>query len=653
MAQRKTQMRVIRLSEVTNCSNDKIIVRPPSDEEIRIAGTNPSDYQMGRIKYTSKILSDLELLPDVYNSKKAVVEKSNEMRARKIIDNINNISVFFDGTMSVKDFFVELTKSNINLYKEYEISIPALLHGVKEWNEITFVDKKMGYSEGLMMRLGTILRSIYGSDRELIQQQYNSQLFSIFKENNESKTTREIVGNKDYEPTEEEVTRMKRVYIKTLNLFTTIEKEKKFKKPAAYVNYINAIDSFNAILNEDIMSGFVCSDINIDVNEYMSQIKTYMDSVKTPGERGNTMTVMMNIATTNLKELHNTLVENGCVVGLNNIENFFEYIKIYKPYLIEKLDAIYGITEEMLSADNFASYDEFFSYFYTPEMIQKIDSIVYKRKRARIKGTLRKGAELAVDFALNEKRKKVLTERIDDNTGKKRKKGARSKADIIKLIEEKQAAREELRNLLHDSNNVSEIKEKIAKLGKDIATLKNTLKKREAEGDIVEKTDEEKILDINNQQNIILNKVRNRISSPSEVFDLKKEFNYVENTISGDDAIIGGDMFTYSFIVKTKKDEICKTIIEVLNETFNPKGDKPYNIDIYPSDDIENAKEVIVDYPKKSALYKMFIAKPDMAYNIIKLVKLEVAKRIAINPVIIADEEYIKINAPFDFISLI
>ena len=210
-----------------------------------------------------------------------------------------------------------------------------------------------------------------------------------------------------------------------------------------------------------------------------------------------------------------------------------------------------------------------------------------------------------------------------------------------------------MRNLLHDSNNVSEIKEKIAKLGKDIATLKNTLKKREAEGDIVEKTDEEKILDINNQQNIILNKVRNRISSPSEVFDLKKEFNYVENTISGDDAIIGGDMFTYSFIVKTKKDEICKTIIEVLNETFNPKGDKPYNIDIYPSDDIENAKEVIVDYPKKSALYKMFIAKPDMAYNIIKLVKLEVAKRIAINPVIIADEEYIKINAPFDFISLI
>ena len=210
-----------------------------------------------------------------------------------------------------------------------------------------------------------------------------------------------------------------------------------------------------------------------------------------------------------------------------------------------------------------------------------------------------------------------------------------------------------MRNLLHDSNNVSEIKEKIAKLGKDIATLKNTLKKREAEGDIVEKTDEEKILDINNQQSIILNKVRNRISSPSEVFDLKKEFNYVENTISGDDAIIGGDMFTYSFIVKTKKDEICKTIIEVLNETFNPKGDKPYNIDIYPSDDIENAKEVIVDSPKKSALYKMFIAKPDMAYNIIKLVKLEVAKRIAINPVIIADEEYIKINAPFDFISLI
>ena len=654
MTQRKSQMRVINLKDVINDITDDIIVRPPNDEEIRKAATNPSDYQMGRIKYTSKILSDLELLPCVYNSKKAVIEKSSETRAKKILANLDTISVFFDGSMDIKKFYVELTKSNINLHREYEVFIPSVLYGAKDWNELTFIDPKLGYSEGLMMRLGTILRSVYGSDRNLIQQQYNSQISSVFKQNTEYKTTCEITGDKEYEPTDEEVARMKRVYLKTLKFFINIENEGIFKQPSSYVNYLNAIDSMNAILNEDIMKGFVCTDDNINVKEYIEQIKIYINTIKTSGERGNTMTVMMDIATSNLKDLNETLIKSGHIGGLKNIDNFFKYITVYKPYLVANLTEIYGLTEDMLSAEVFTSYNEFFSYFYTPEMIRKIDSIVYKNKRARVKDTLRKGAELAVDYALCEKRKKVINDRIDGATVVKKRKNARSKEEIIKLMEAKTFEREELRNRLgNNDENINALKEKIAKLGKDIASLKNTLKRREINGDIVEKSDEEKITDINNQQNMILNKVRNRITTSAEIFDLKNEFNYVENTIEGDDAIIGGDMYTYSFIVKTKKDEVRNAIIDVLTETFNPNGSKPYNIDIYTSDVFENANEVIIDYPKKSSLYKMFAAKPEMAFDIIKMVKFEVAKRIAINPVIINDEEYIKVNEAFDFISLI
>lgn len=654
MAQRKSQMRVINLKDVTDTTSEDIIVRPPCDDEIRKAKTNPSDYQMGRIKYTSKILSDLELLPDVYNSKKAVVEKSNATRAKKILANLDTISIFFNKAMNLKDFYVELTKSNINLHKEYEIFIPTVLHGAKDWKELTFVDEKLGYSEGLMMRLGTILRSIYGADRNLIQQQYNSQLSGIFKQNTEYKTACEITGDKDYEPTEEEVARMKRVYLKTLKLFTNIEKSADFNSPSSYANYLNAIDSMNAILNEDIMKGFVCSDNNITVEEYIELIKAYINSIKTSGERANTMTVMMDIATTNLKELNEKLILSGHVEGLKNIANFFEYITIYKPYLVSNLTNIYGITEDMLSVEMFPTYNDFFSYFYTPDMIRKIDSIVYKNKRARTKDTLRKGAELAVDYAINEKRKKVIKNRINGVDGVKKRKSARSNEEIVALIAAKQNERETLRSQLNSCvENIDELKAKIAKLCKDIASLKNTLKRREETGDIIEKSDEEKISDINEQQNIILNNVRNRITTSAEIFDLQNEFNYVEKTISGDDAIIGGDMFTYSFIVKTKKDEVRKTIIDILTETFNPEGKKPYNIEIYSSDAFENANEVIIDYPKKSPLHKMFAAKPEMALDIIKMVKFEVAKRIAINPVIISDTEYIKINEPFDFISLI
>lgn len=654
MKQAKTQMRVIYLNDITHCSDNSIIIRPPKDEEIRKAGTNPSDYQMGRIKYTSKILSDLELLPDVYNSKKAVIEKSNGARAKKILSVIEKISQFFDKNVKINEFLVELSNSTKNLHQKYEIFIPSLLYGAKNWSEVAHINKDLGYCEGLMMRLGTILRNTYGADRNLIQQQYNAQASDIFKQNNEFKTAVEITGDKNYEPTQEEVDRMKRIYIKTLNFFNKIEKTGNFSTPVDYVNYLNAIDSLNAILNEELMRNFVHSDNNITVGEYINQIKTYINSVKTDGERGNTMTVMMDITTTNLKEMNETLIKNGYIDGIKNIANFFEYIKIYKPYLVDNLSKIYGLDENMLSEYVFPTYESFFAYLYTPEMIKKIDSIVYKVKRARTKDSLRKGAELAVDYALYEKRKNIINERIENPGKGKRGRTSRTIEEIEELIIAKKEERENLRTLLlsaNDEKSVS-IKAKIAELCKNIASLKNTIKKRRENGELVIKSDKEKISDIDDIQKSILNKVRNRISSASEMFDLKNDFDYKENILSGEDAVIGGDMYTFSFIVKTKKSTVINTIIEILNETFNPDGSKPYNIDAYPYESIENGNEVIVDYHKSSAIFKMFAAKPELAFDIIKLMKIEVARRIAINPVIISDEEYVKINDPFDFITL-
>lgn len=655
MAQRKGQMRVIYLSDIIETSDDGIIIRPPKDEEIRQAATNPSDYQMGRIKYMSKVLSDLEILPAVYNSKKAVIEKSTEARAKKIEAIIEKVSPYFNNEMPLVTFFKELTNSNINLHNKYEVCIPSVLYEAKKWKDITYVDEKLGYSEELMMRLGTILRNTYGADRNLIQQQYNSQVGSIFNQNSETYVAREITGDKNYEPTQEEVDRMKRIYIKLLSYFKSVEKDGRFDTPAAFVNYINAIDSFNAILNEELMKGFVSPDVNITVGEYIELMKTYINHVKTPGERRNTMTVMIDIAKNNLKELHDNLIKNGYKSGVSDINNFFEYIKVFKPYLINNLNETYGLDEVMLSKENFATYESFFDYFYTPDMIRTIDAIVYPVKRARCKDALRKGAELAVDYALYEKRKSAINNRMGNTSTRRKRSDARTAEELEELIEAKMKERDALRESLLCSSEESAliIKEKITQIGRKIANYKNTLKSREVKSTVEVKSDKDKIKDITDKQNLILNKVRNRISSSNELFDLKTEYGYKEVTLSEEDSIIGGDMYTYSFLVKTKKNEVCESIYNILTETFNPNNDKPYNIAVIESEEISNAKEVIIDYPKKSPLFKMFKAKPEMGLNIIKMARAEVAKRIGIKPAIIEDEEYINMNKPFDFIKLI
>lgn len=656
---RKGRMRTVLISDICpKSANRGIVVRPPTDDEIRQAATNPSDYQMGRIRYFSKLLCDFELLNDIYKSKKAVIEKSNKVKVSKILDQLEKIMNFYDYKDNIDVFNKDITQTTMNLHSQFEINIPVVLYNVKKWSDIVEINPKLGYSEEMMIRLGTILRDIYGSDRDVIQRQYNNQINSIFSESSEHRRATEITGLKSYEPTQEEIDRMKRIYKNLMNHFTSLYKEKRFDSPKDYIEFIAIADKVNAILNEDIMKHFVAPETIKNVGEYYDAMVNYLSTIKCDGTRTHTMTVIIDIATTNLKELNETMVNLGYVDGICNIDNYFDYIKTYRPGMVDKICNTYNIAPDEMNGNVFKDYESFMKYLYSPERIRKIDSEVYKVKRSRKSNTLRKGAELAVDYAINKKRQNTVINRASNNF--KRGRRARTIDELNQLLEnkvkERNLMKERLIVLCTSSNEYITLKANETKIGKDIAALKNTIKKRMINGDIEVKTDAEKLEELKEEENSILQKVKERINYSYEMEDLKDEFNYSENNIKGDDAIIAGDMFTFSFVMLTKNNEICAAAVDKLVEVFNPDNSKYYNIDYYDTDPSEfgtnYAKEIIIDYPRKSPMFKMFSQKPETANHIISLMRANISEKFGINPAIVDDSDYIKINEPFPAINL-
>lgn len=388
----------------------KKIFRLPTKAEIEAAfegkDEEPSDYQLSALTAFSSIMNSFGFTYRVARSKKAALTHSTVVQAEKKSSIVRNIFALYKEDDPIEIFYDDLNNSKDELERKFDgINIANILKGVRSWADVTALNT-------LMPRIAAEVRSNFGSDAGAIAKQtYNNivdrAINSHLDNDYDRVPTEEVEKQPAYEPSQKEIDLTKKIYKELLPLFNNLSQEG--IKPQTWVKRLDRADTFNAIMNEELMAGFKPEMLSFHgtVGEYRDRLLAYLKSVAKPGEKMHSKTVIDNEVQESLTELAEKMKRLGYKDGFN-IENWFDYLKEYDDdNTLRTISARYDLKASDLNTDKFPDFETFMRYFYEPVRLYSIFEALGINFRARKKGDIRKGASSAVN--VRSQRKKLQT----------------------------------------------------------------------------------------------------------------------------------------------------------------------------------------------------------------------------------------------------
>lgn len=620
----------------TTIPANRIILRPPTKAEIQAADTNPSDYQIAQLRILSKILYDFGLVSRVYRSKKAPIVHDNRKQVAKYIQVFNLFCNTFNDNEPIK---------NVR-------------------DTLTLVTNDDFVASELVMALNNV--NSLNPGEQLLQ-----VLAAIYKDTNQ-------YGN-DYEPSQQDLNAVKDTYQEFISVLSEAEKNghtlQDVKKRIQFANTINSA------MRENVMkeaNNLVYNDQSVKtVSDLQGDIVTYLQNQSQEGKSVHANTALHEEAAHNLRALSAKMKRDGFSGGLTT-SNIFEYLKANEPETIKWISQQYDIPESDLSGDNFPTWESLAKFFYSPEMINKIENeMLNTQNRARATGDIRKGANLAVDAKVVARRKESLEKKIKRNKSsdgdkvndlEKRLEIKEAEYEEAKKIRDKMKADWEEAKQLEDQDTAAELQDAYEKaknlafkIGKNVAAIRHSINKAEKSPQKkVKKSDIETLKDLEKQEQEIFNRAKAALDDNADIreFEAQYEKGKALDPAAFDPSEI--DYRTWSFVVNSTNQKVINLIIKLLNKTLPQvtggeekdgewKGGY-YNVDAYDpeySDLLTNGTEIIVDYPRESKLYKMFKKNPNLAIQLIQGLMVNVRQELGINVSYVKDEDKIKINEQF------
>lgn len=454
----------------------KRIFRLPTKAEIEAAfegkDEEPSDYQLSALTAFSSIMNSFGFTYRVARSKKAALTHSTLIQAEKKSSIIRNIFALYDEEDPIEIFYDDLNNSKDVIERKFEgINIANILKRVRDWREVTTLD-------ALMPRIAAEVRSNFGSDAGAIAKQtynniVNRAINSHLDPDDAHFATQDVDRSAEYEPSQKEIELTKKIYRELLPVFQDLQMQG--IKPQTWVKRLDRADTFNAIMNEDLMSGFKPEMLSFNgtIGEYRDRILAYLKSVAKPGEKMHAKTVIDNEVQESLTELAEKMKRLGYKDGFN-IENWFDYLKEYDDDgVLRTIAAKYDLTKSDLTTSKFPDFESFMRYFYEPERLYNIFERLNINFRARKAGEVRKGASSAVN--VRSQRKKLETaekaaQREKDKKGRisqaTQDKIANLKRDAIETLA-KVADRAQKTGNVDDSGEVKKFVNAIMSTGED------------------------------------------------------------------------------------------------------------------------------------------------------------------------------------------
>lgn len=411
----------------------KKIFRFPTKQEIMAAfegkDSEPSDYQLCAVTAFASIMNTFGFTYRVPRSKKTHITHSSIVQAEKKSASLRNIFAQYNENDPIEIFYSDLQNSKDKIESNYEgVNIANILHGVRNWSDVNGMEK-------LMPRVAAEVRANIGSDADVIASNtYNSVLNGVANGNfmDDHKKIGAAQKKSDYEPSQKEIDLSKKIYRDLYELFGKLASEG--VKPQTWVRRIDRADTFNSIMNEELMAGFRPEAYNFKgtIGQYRDKILAYLKSVAKPGEAMHSKTVIDNEVQESLTELAEKMKRLGFKDGFN-IKNWFEYLKEYDDSTLSFAARRYGLSEDDFNTKKFPDFESFMRYFYEPERLYDIFESLNIKFRARKAGETRKGASLAVN-ARDTKRKLDVAQRQAEKEKKKSGKVSSSTEDkIMKL----------------------------------------------------------------------------------------------------------------------------------------------------------------------------------------------------------------------------
>ena len=602
----------------------KIILRPPTKEEVRAADTNPSDYQIAQLRILSKILFDFGLVSKVYRAKKATIARNNVKR----IEKLKTVFRTFLQSFNSEEPVVNVRRA-LNLVKD------ELFTSVEFINIIT-ATKDLRDESQLLRNVSTVYRNVMNYD----------------------------------EPTDEDVIAVRKIYNKLADYVNTEltagHEVGEIKRGIMYANTINHLMEEDELENAHDL---VYSDPNVNtVSDLEADIDQYLTEQQSQGKYGHANTILHDEALDNLRKLSIKMKNDGFSGNLTP-GNIFEYMKSNEPAIIDYVSSNYNISPDELNGEKFPTWESVAQFFYSPEMIRHIELELLKvDQRSRAVGENRKGALLAVDAKTVQNRKEALARQMEkkENTESptgtlKAKLDAKEKEyeeakkirDNVKADYEEAQRRGEDKEMLNQlAQKYEEAKTIAFKIGKTAASIRHALKLATEAGtqDEVIKSDIERMKDLEKEEKQIIAQARKHLGDDDDIraFDAayKNEEDKVNQAWDFDDTW-EIDYRTWSFVVNSVNDKITDYIVAQLQKGLSSLN-KYVNVDKFEPEYPEiRGTQIVIDYPAESKLTMILEKKPKFAYEIMDSVVYVASTKFDKNVSYYNDEEYIKINSKF------
>lgn len=626
-----------RLKEIPGVADDasdeekkeheqKIILRRPTHAEIDAAGTNPSDYQIGQVRIFSKVLYDFGLISQIYRSKSGPIVQSNIRQLKKYKGIFDTFLQKFNENEPISN-----VRKALDLVKNETVLLPG------DFDIIINKTKNLTSEEEL---------------KRVVEDIYKNAVTYV----------------KDYELSNKEKKRVDEI---CKNLFDYVvgelEEGHDIKEIKTGISYAFTI---NKIMKEDYMKDalkLVYDDNTIETaSDLEAEINEYIDSHYRERKTGHSNTLIHDEARRNLQKLAIQLKKDGYVGGLTT-KNVFDYMKANEPETIDYISETYGIDKKDLSGEHFPTWESVAKFFYSPEIIRKIEYEQLKvRNRAQKIGEVRKGSILTNKLKSVSSRKKTLQKKIQ-NEGQpvsnieklefrlalkeeeyKKAKEAREKMkadfDEVGQIEDKQLAYEIRLNYERAKNLVS-------KIGQSVSSLKNYIKKAKSnpKRQEVKKSDFEKLQQLEKEEQELFAKAKNTMSDDMDVRELEGIINKISGTKYSFDEYKNEEEIVYystSFVVNTEDEKIISFIINQLTQVLS-KYDKYFNVDAYePENTRLGGTEIVIDYPQNSAFYESLVNNPSFGPKMMASVVFTVKEAFGVNVAFFEPTNNLKADYP-------